>query len=216
VLNRVRAARPAVLLTLLATAVTLLAGPVPTASAHAELIATSPAAGARVATAPAVVTLTFTDPIDARYVRLAVTTPSGRAVSGFTTAGPVVRITVSDRSAGAYRVEYRVVSKDGHPVSGRLDYTVLTGPGPAVTPPASAGATTVGAAPSPSPSSSASPLAPRALVASAPPGSGPGPGAGSGPSSAAWLAGGAGLLVVLVAAGFGVRAARRGRPGASR
>ena len=120
---------------LLAVGVVLL-GPVALASAHAELISTDPAQGATVATAPAAVRLTFSEPIDQRYVRAAVTAPGGTAATVAATAdGPTVTVPLAAAGPGAYRVEYRVVSADGHPVSGELRFTVAGSPSPTATAP---------------------------------------------------------------------------------
>jgi len=123
---------------LLAVGVVLL-GPVALASAHAELISTDPAQGATVAAAPAAVRLTFSDPIDQRYVRAAVTPPGGAAANVTATAdGPTVTVPLTAAGPGAYRVEYRVVSADGHPVSGELHFTVAGSPAPSATAPSAA------------------------------------------------------------------------------
>ena len=62
--------------------------------------------------------------------------------------------------AGRYEVGYRIVSDDGHPVSGALSFT-LTTPGPAAAPattaPAAAGPATAGPATQASPAAASSP-----------------------------------------------------------
>jgi hypothetical protein len=89
--------------------------------------------------------------------------------------------------AGSYQVGYRVVSDDGHPVQGKVSFT-LTKPGPA----ASAG---TAAEPTAAPAPAAAPVAPQASSQQG----------GSAPIWP-WLVGG----VVLVAAGTAV-ALRLGR-----
>lgn len=160
-LSGVRTAVSGALLALAAAVCMVLYGPVSVASAHAELLASNPAAGATVAAPPAAVTLTFSDEIDPKFVRVAVTTPAGEATAPVTTSGPTVSIAVPGRGPGAYRVTYRVVSADGHPISGRLDYTV------AGTPTSSAPASSSGTTDAASPSATVSPPASSAPTAEA-------------------------------------------------
>ncbi|MFL6022819.1 MAG: copper resistance CopC/CopD family protein, partial [Marmoricola sp.] len=101
----------------------LLAGP---ASAHTELLGSDPAAGAVVPQAPDQVTLTFNEPI--RVV--------ARAVHLFTAEGAELRspaTSVDSRvlvdlpgalAPGSYTLAWRVISADGHPVSGALVFSV--------------------------------------------------------------------------------------------
>lgn len=97
------------------------------ASAHAALVSTDPADGSTVRTAPTTVTLTFNEVVGQSAV--VVTAPDGSRVSGKATS---LDRTVSVDLEGAgqrgrYRVVYRVVSADGHPVSGSLGFTTTTG-----------------------------------------------------------------------------------------
>ena len=103
------------------------------ALAHTELISANPADGAQLDTAPSMVTLTFNEPIqgDGDLNQVAITGPDG----GQWTEGQVeVRDTVVTTRvrplgpAGDYTIGYRVVSADGHPVSGEISFT-LTIPG---------------------------------------------------------------------------------------
>ncbi|MGH9002837.1 MAG: copper resistance CopC family protein [Acidimicrobiia bacterium] len=94
----------------------------PAAWAHTALVEARPADGSVVARAPVEVVLSFTGPIQEGFAaEVAVTAPGGRSV----TAGPVRvqgSVVVQDVRAlpgpGTYRVGYRVVSDDGHPVFG--------------------------------------------------------------------------------------------------
>jgi methionine-rich copper-binding protein CopC len=176
-----------------------LTGPLPAAWAHAELIGSTPVQGATVGVVPQSATLTFTDPIDADFVKVAVTSPAGQATATAATSGPTVTVPLPQDGPGGYAVFYRVVSADGHPVSGELDFRVAGTPtaGPATaasTQPAGTGSagTPTGAT---SPASTA--------VAAAGTGA-----AGSG--SSGWMVGGA--IVLAVAAGVGALVLAR-RPG---
>jgi copper resistance protein C len=98
------------------------------ASAHASLVRSSPADQSSVATAPKTVRLTFDENVRMPSVIL-VTDSDGASVAQGKTS--VVDNTVGTRvsigPSGDYTVAYRVVSADGHPVSGRLSFTVGSG-----------------------------------------------------------------------------------------
>ncbi|MEH3156844.1 MAG: copper resistance protein CopC [Gordonia paraffinivorans] len=106
---------------------TLLAGP---ASAHSTLVSSDPANGSSVASGPGSVTLTFNEALQDAYDALTVVGPDNRywqVDQKASVEGP--RITVGLRPlgpAGEYRVNYRVTSADGHPVSGQVRFTLTT------------------------------------------------------------------------------------------
>lgn len=111
------------------TAVIAAAGAVlaaaPVALAHTDLFATSPAAGARVATAPRVVTLTFTGAVG--RVDRATVVRAGRNYATSARLDPrsnrQVRVTLRRiRPAGAYTVRWSIRSADGHPESGVFSF----------------------------------------------------------------------------------------------
>lgn len=122
------AARRWTLLLLLAAALTGLgAGP---ASAHDELIATDPAVGAAVAQAPSAVTLTFSENVLPTGAAIEVSGADGVAWStgDVSISGAQVRRPLrAGAPAGAYTVTWRVVSADGHPVSGQFGFAVTEG-----------------------------------------------------------------------------------------
>jgi methionine-rich copper-binding protein CopC len=91
---------------------------------HAELVSSTPADGATLATAPASATLTFTDAIATEFVRVAVTSPVGARTVQAAPQGHTVTVPITSVGPGPYRVAYRVVSADGHPVSGAITFTV--------------------------------------------------------------------------------------------
>ena len=97
------------------------------ASAHASLRSVSPSDGARLTAPPEKVVLTFTEAVSTSFATVSVTGTSGGslaqgspAVSGATVTQPLV----SDLTSGIYAVAYRVVSKDGHPVSGKTSFSL--------------------------------------------------------------------------------------------
>ncbi len=132
-------------------------------SAHAQLIGTSPGDGARLGAVPDVVRLTFSDPLDPRFVRVRVTGPGGVAVAvDPAVAGPVVAVTPPDRGPGRYVVAYRVVSRDGHPVSGTTTFRVTAPGSPSSTAPSRSATPSTAALPATEPTSGSGgdPLAP--------------------------------------------------------
>ncbi|MBU2698027.1 MULTISPECIES: copper resistance CopC family protein [Pimelobacter] len=114
------------------------------ASAHASLVSSDPAAGQRFDALPAQVRLEFSEPISApAYV--VVTAPDGsRADQGEVRIDDAVVSVALGGSApeGTYSAAFRVVSEDGHPVTGRIVFVVGDGPldekGPSASAPADA------------------------------------------------------------------------------
>jgi methionine-rich copper-binding protein CopC len=102
-----------------------LAGAAP-ASAHNVLISSDPADGATVDTALAQVSFTFDQPIENFDPALKVFGPGGNEFTTAppTVAGSTISAPVELGSAGAYRAAYRIVSSDGHPVTGQITFTV--------------------------------------------------------------------------------------------
>jgi methionine-rich copper-binding protein CopC len=99
----------------------LLASPV-SARAHAGLVSSTPAAGDTLRQAPGQLLLRFTEPVDASSSGLVLLGWDGRAV---TLAPRRVATDVTAFAAalpplqpGGYRVQWRTLSADGHPVDG--------------------------------------------------------------------------------------------------
>ena len=133
-----------------AACVALLLGAAP-AFAHTRLESSDPADKSSVDTAPESVSLTFNEDISAEFASISVVGPDGTnyATGPVSTAGGQVGTAVSPLGpAGAYEIGYRVVSDDGHPVQGKVTFTLTTpGPGAATAAPATAAAPTAQAAP---------------------------------------------------------------------
>lgn len=102
----------------------------PAAFAHDELVRTDPANGATLERLPPVVTLTFAEAPDGApgATLVEVLGPAGAAVQQGAPAveGDVVaqRLKAGIAAAGTYSVRFKVVSADGHPVSGEFSFTV--------------------------------------------------------------------------------------------
>ncbi|MGK3202392.1 copper resistance CopC/CopD family protein [Amycolatopsis sp. MEPSY49] len=123
--------RALVLLAFLAGWLVLTAAP---ASAHVEIVSTSPGDGARLTAAPAQVSVTLSENVGIQPGSLKVVDTQGTAVD----TGPVfqpgdvaeqvaVRLK-PDLPDGSYLVEYAFVSTDSHPVRGTFAFVVGAGP----------------------------------------------------------------------------------------
>lgn len=102
------------------------------ATAHASLESSNPAANSVVATAPSSVTLTFGEKLmvmagaDAAN-QIQVTDEAKARVDNADSKVTGEVLTVSLKPGltdGTYSVDYRVVSEDGHPIEGRYNFTV--------------------------------------------------------------------------------------------
>lgn len=116
----------AVMAALLAFGSVLIAAP---ATAHATLVSSNPADGAALKKEPTSITLTFNENV-ATPAQLLVTAPDGTKLADQTPSidGTDIRQTIdASGQSGTYRVAYRVVSADGHPVTGELSYDVAAG-----------------------------------------------------------------------------------------
>jgi methionine-rich copper-binding protein CopC len=110
-----------------AAVVTVLgAGP---ASAHSARVGTDPEDGATLSTAPASITFTFNENVS-RRAQVAIAAPDGTQVDLGKVAAVdnTVTATIPDvDQRGTYSASYRVVSADGHPVTGTITYKVTAG-----------------------------------------------------------------------------------------
>lgn len=104
-------------------------GLLPVASAHDTLISSSPATGESLEQAPKTLELTYSDEVLnlAPVVRLS--NSAGEEIFTQTPAvsGNTASIDLPALPADSYRVQWRVVSSDGHPIEGTVDFTVTVG-----------------------------------------------------------------------------------------
>jgi copper transport protein len=104
------------------------------ALAHATVVATDPVDGGRLASAPAQVTVTFSERVSFSSGYLKVVDSKGRRVDSGTVEHPGhddSKMSVGLRSGlpdGSYIVSYRVVSADAHPIGGAFSFVVGNGP----------------------------------------------------------------------------------------
>ncbi|WP_406222987.1 copper resistance protein CopC [Streptomyces canus] len=188
-----RAVRTAARALVVPAALAALAVAAPQAAAHTELDISSPSANAQLAGLPPRVTLTFSDAMTQKYAKVAVTSPDGKsAASGQPhVSGRTVTLALEPTSrAGQYTVGYRVVSADGHPVSGSYGFTVAEADSPS---------------PSPRAAESTGTAAPRAAQESAPDKTD-----GESAGATVPVLAGAGALAVAAAGVYAVRRRRAG------
>ena len=95
------------------------------AHAHAVLLQSSPAHGALLDTAPAVVELRFNEPISPLVLQLSGPDGVSQALTQVHLDGSRLRIEVpAPLSRGSHALVWRVVSADGHPIGGALAFSV--------------------------------------------------------------------------------------------
>jgi methionine-rich copper-binding protein CopC len=115
---------------ILGTAAVLLVQPVPPADAHTYLVSSSPAAGSTVSTRLTTVRLTFDEAVldygrGSSVLQISGPGPNGKhhETGCPKTDGVTVGAPVALGASGRYTVTWRVVSDDGHPVSGSFRFT---------------------------------------------------------------------------------------------
>ncbi|MBC6461859.1 copper resistance protein CopC [Actinomadura sp. HBU206391] len=172
------------------------------ASAHTKLIKSTPARGSSVKTLTEV-TLVFSENINASVAKVQIR-GAGGAQGGASTPPRVKGATVTQPAApdlkpGDYTIAYRVVSADGHPVTGEVPFT-LTGP--------SGGSEGEQVAPAP-----ADPVAPAVDGGEA---AAPTPAPEKSSGTANWLMAGGGLLIgILIGVGVVFVRKRKSAPASS-
>ncbi len=140
-----RAAKPTVrMLTFVFVVSCVLISSAGLASAHSELIATSPAEDAVLHKPPSQVRLTFGEDVLQEGSDIVVTGPGGTRYSDPSTLridGTIATIGLAgEQDSGSYTVAYRIVSADGHVVEASYTYELRL-PGSTPSPDASSAAT---------------------------------------------------------------------------
>ena len=98
-------------------------------SAHAELLTSDPQPGAVLETAPAKITLTFTEPVEISLGGIRLFDGSGASIDIGTARHPdgnnlAVEVDLPPLDDGSYVVDWRVVSADSHPVHAAFTFQV--------------------------------------------------------------------------------------------
>jgi len=103
-----------------------LFGP-PRAYAHAFLDHAEPRVGSTVKAAPAAVSLTFTEPVEATFCRVDVQDAHSQRISAGALEHPQpeeLRLPLPSLTPGDYTVHWVVISVDTHRTEGRFEFTV--------------------------------------------------------------------------------------------
>ena len=164
------------------------------AHAHSELVSTTPEDGQVLDAPPTELTFTFNEDLLPDFVNFVATDPGGQvlelAVSGVN--GPTATVAwPAEAPGGEWRVDYRVVSQDGHPVDGSITFSYAAeSPSPTPTP----------STPSPSPSATTSSATPEPAPTSAEPSPSAVPASESSGPSTGWIIAivGVGALIGIV------------------
>ncbi len=115
----------------LAALAALVVGVLPAhAYAHGQLSSSDPPSGARLSAPPREVRLQFTEAPELALSRIEVKGPEGAVPVGRVDRAPGARDTLvapfeGATAPGTYTVEWRTAGRDGHPVRGRFEFTVL-------------------------------------------------------------------------------------------
>ncbi|MFD8479093.1 FixH family protein [Kitasatospora sp. NPDC059673] len=118
------------LLAVLVAALALVLGGATTASAHATLESTDPAQGSVLQTAPAAVTLSFSEGVSLSADSVRVLDPKGTAVDNgkpdhVDGKAATARVTLRQGLGnGTYTVAWRAVSEDSHPIGGAFTFSI--------------------------------------------------------------------------------------------
>lgn len=110
-----------------------LTGTMPPASAHVTFVGSDPSDGARLRTVPSRIVLQFSEELSPPAA-VVLTGPEGSSAEAGKTRidgrRVLVDVDLADGASGegTYGVTFRVVSVDGHPVSGQVTFVVGDGP----------------------------------------------------------------------------------------
>ncbi len=103
-----------------------------TASAHSGLVSANPAANVEITLLPQVIELAFTEELivigDSVVNTISLIDPTGApiALSDIAVTGATLSATIPEANypSGSYRVEYKIVSADGHKLSESYNFTL--------------------------------------------------------------------------------------------
>ncbi|MGW4409577.1 copper resistance CopC family protein [Nonomuraea sp. NPDC004702] len=97
------------------------------AQAHNVLVGSDPKDGATLSASPARVTLVFDQAVRQGYAQVGVTGADGSSWADGAAEVAAERVSVKVRplpAGGSYVVGYRILSSDGHPVTGKISFTM--------------------------------------------------------------------------------------------
>lgn len=101
----------------------------PPAFYHATLLSSEPAAKSTLTTSPTRIRLVFSEEVEPSLGRIKLVAPDGSVTTLKQAADPhdasaLIGAIPSPLVSGVYRVEWRIVSEDGHPIDGTYPFTV--------------------------------------------------------------------------------------------
>jgi methionine-rich copper-binding protein CopC len=138
------------------------------ASGHSQLVSSDPVDGSVLSAPPNQLVLTFNEALLKEAVAVAIANGAGEAVSGAvaTAVGAIVTIPwPSDLPPDNYSVSYRIVSGDGHPITGSIGFSYTSASSsPSVAPPEATPEATPEVSPEEPPTSEPAPGFPIGLV----------------------------------------------------
>jgi len=96
---------------------------------HATLLSSEPAAKSTLASSPTRIRLVFSEEIEPSLGRIRLVAPGGRVVTLVSKGDPhdvsaLIAPITTPLEPGSYRVEWRIVSEDGHPIDGAYTFTL--------------------------------------------------------------------------------------------
>ena len=96
---------------------------------HATLLSSEPAAKSTLATSPTRIRLVFSEEIEPSLGRIRLVAPGGRVVTLVSKGDPhdvsaLIAPITTPLDPGSYRVEWRIVSEDGHPIDGTYTFSI--------------------------------------------------------------------------------------------
>lgn len=143
-----------------------VAGPASSAEAHSALKSSTPSAGARLAVAPQQVRLVFNQRVEPGFTTVTLNvadqptmTLTAREDGPAVTANVPSSATSAQAAGGSvvWKVDYRVVSADGHPIGGSLSFSVASAGRPSTSTPAPSRPAPSSTDPTPTPAVSSTP-----------------------------------------------------------
>jgi len=100
--------------------------------AHSTVVSSRPAPGERLASAPGIVTIQFSEPVNASLSHASISSPDGQRFDGKASSPTEIDISETTNAAGIYKVDWTTVSSvDGHVLHGSFEFGVGVSPGAA-------------------------------------------------------------------------------------
>ncbi|HVC76489.1 MAG TPA: copper resistance protein CopC [Candidatus Micrarchaeaceae archaeon] len=100
--------------------------------AHSTVVSSRPAPGERLASAPGIVTIQFSEPVNASLSHASISSPDGQAFDGKASSPTEIDILETTNATGIYKVDWTTVSSvDGHVLHGSFEFGVGVTPGAA-------------------------------------------------------------------------------------